>query len=112
MQCLLVAQLMLLQLIQTLAKGRYRHNVYYVSKETIYINKKRVVIPVLKRKRLTPVRGIYTETVMEGVENMRFVFGLDTTNDSRVDTYKSINQMTATDWENRRNFDSTSFFTC
>lgn len=81
---------------------RYRHNVYYVSKETIYINKKRVVIPVLKRKRLTPGSGMYTETVMEGVENMRFVFGLDTTNDSRVDTYKSINQMTATDWENRR----------
>ena len=39
---------------------------------------------------------------MEGVENMHFVFGLDTTNNSRVDTYKSINQMTNSDWENRR----------
>ena len=39
---------------------------------------------------------------MEGVENMRFVFGLDTTNDSRVDTYRSINDMTSTDWENRK----------
>ncbi|MFY8283557.1 PilW family protein [Pseudoalteromonas sp. SSMSWG5] len=81
---------------------RYRHNVYYVSKDSVYFNKKRVSIPVLKRKRLTTGGGMYAETVMEGVEDMRFVFGLDTTNNSRVDTYKSINQMTATDWENRR----------
>ena len=59
-------------------------------------------VPVLRRKRLTPGDGMTTETVMEGVENMHFVFGLDTTNNSRVDTYKSISQMTNTDWENRR----------
>ncbi|MGP4945179.1 PilW family protein, partial [Pseudoalteromonas nigrifaciens] len=52
-----------------------------------------------------------SETIMEGVENMRFLFGLDTDNDGRVDIYKSLpstpplegeKTITATDWENRR----------
>ncbi|KPM79322.1 PilW family protein [Pseudoalteromonas sp. UCD-33C] len=81
---------------------RYRHHVYYITKQTYPINDQRVSVPLLRRKRLTPSGGMTTETVMEGVENMHFVFGLDTTNNSRVDTYKSISQMTNTDWENRR----------
>ncbi|WP_287245554.1 PilW family protein [Pseudoalteromonas sp.] len=81
---------------------RYRHHVYYITKQTYTINDQRVSVPLLRRKRLTPSGGMTTETVMEGVENMHFVFGLDTTNNSRVDTYKSISQMTNTDWENRR----------
>ena len=43
-----------------------------------------------------------TETIMEGVENMRFVFGLDTTSDSRVDTYRSIDDMSIAQWENQK----------
>ena len=43
-----------------------------------------------------------TETIMEGVENMRFLFGLDTNSDSKVDTYKSAADITATEWENRK----------
>ena len=46
--------------------------------------------------------NISTETIMEGVENMRFVFGLDTNNDSRIDTYKSIGDMEHSDWEDRK----------
>ena len=40
--------------------------------------------------------------LLEGVENMRFVFGLDTDSDSRVDSYRSIEDMQHSDWENRK----------
>ena len=80
---------------------RYRHHVYYISEQNYTINNQSVTVPVLMRRRLKPGSGMVAETIMEGVEDMHFVFGLDTTNNSRVDTYKSINQMTNTDWENR-----------
>ncbi|NIZ06265.1 PilW family protein [Pseudoalteromonas sp. HF66] len=81
---------------------RYRHHVYYISEQTFSFNKKTVKVPALKRMRLTVNAGMRKETIMEGVENLHFVFGLDTTNNSRVDTYKSITDMTESDWENRR----------
>ena len=43
-----------------------------------------------------------SETIMEGIENMRFLFGLDTNSDSKVDTYKSAAAISATEWENRK----------
>ncbi|ASM53326.1 type IV pilus assembly protein PilW [Pseudoalteromonas nigrifaciens] len=79
----------------------YSHHVYYIKEEKYLVNNKEIKVPALRRKRL--VNGKMTsETIMEGVENMRFVFGLDTTNDSRVDTYRSIKDMNPTDWENRK----------
>jgi type IV pilus assembly protein PilW len=79
----------------------YSHHVYYISEQTYKVNNNNLTVPALMRKRL--VEGaMTTETIMEGVENMRFVFGLDTTSDSRVDTYRSINDMTPSDWENRK----------
>lgn len=79
----------------------YSHHSYYISEQTYTVNNKSLTVPALMRKRLVG-GSINTETIMEGVENMRFVFGLDTTSDSRVDTYKSINDMNASDWENRK----------
>ncbi|GAB0110398.1 PilW family protein [Pseudoalteromonas distincta] len=79
----------------------YSHHVYYISEQTYKLNNKNLTVPVLMRKRLAG-ENIVTETIMEGVENMRFVFGLDTSSDGRVDTYRSINNMTASDWENRK----------
>jgi len=79
----------------------YSHHVYYIAEQTYEVNNKKITVPVLKRKRLVN-NGMTSETIMEGIENMRFMFGLDTTNDSRVDTYKSIADMTPTDWENRK----------
>ena len=79
----------------------YSHHVYYISEQTYEVNNKKITVPVLKRKRLVN-NGMTSETIMEGIENMRFMFGLDTTNDSRVDIYKSIADMTPTDWENRK----------
>lgn len=81
---------------------RYRHHVYYIDEQTYQLNGKNLTIPVLRRKRLTPKGGMFTETIMEGVENMRFLFGLDTNADSRVDTYRDVNNMTAANWEDRR----------
>ncbi|MGS0536185.1 PilW family protein [Pseudoalteromonas sp. SaAl2] len=81
---------------------RYRHHVYYIDEQIFKINDRNTEVPVLMRRRLAPSGNMVTETIMEGVENMRFLFGLDTNNDSRVDTYRSVNKMTAADWENRR----------
>ncbi|MBO7925797.1 PilW family protein [Pseudoalteromonas sp. K222D] len=79
----------------------YSHHVYYISEQEYVVNNKKFKVPILKRQRLVG-DSMEEETIMEGVENMRFVFGLDTTNDSRVDTYRSIKDMNPTDWENRK----------
>ena len=79
----------------------YSHHVYYLSEQTYTVNNRSITVPALMRKRLV-AGSMNTETIMEGIENMRFMFGLDTTHDSRVDTYKSIGDMTPTDWENRK----------
>ncbi|MEM5550018.1 PilW family protein [Pseudoalteromonas neustonica] len=81
---------------------RYRHHVYYVGETTFQLNNQSVTVPALRRQRLTPGGGMVNETIMEGVENIRFLFGLDTNNDQRVDSYRSVENMTSTDWENRR----------
>lgn len=79
----------------------YSHHTYYISKQSYTVNNKSITVPALMRKRLV-AGNITTETIMEGVENMRFIFGLDTTANNRVDTYKGIAEMTPTDWENRK----------
>ncbi|WP_350593829.1 MULTISPECIES: PilW family protein [unclassified Pseudoalteromonas] len=79
----------------------YSHHVYYISEQEYVVNNKKFKVPILKRQRLLG-DSMEEEIIMEGVENMRFVFGLDTTNDSRVDTYRSIKDMNPTDWENRK----------
>lgn len=81
---------------------RYRHHTYYIAEQSYKFNGQDLTIPVLMRKRLTPTGGMITETIMEGVENMRFLFGLDTNADSKVDSYRSVESMTASDWESRR----------
>jgi len=75
---------------------------HYIDEQIFKINDRNTEVPVLMRRRLAPSGNMVTETIMEGVENMRFLFGLDTNNDSRVDTYRSVNKMTAADLENRR----------
>ncbi|MEI4548929.1 MULTISPECIES: PilW family protein [Pseudoalteromonas] len=75
----------------------YIHNVYFIQEQNYTLNGQTVNVPTLRRMRL--INGeMQVETVMEGVENMRFLFGLDTNNDARVDTYKTSSQMSATDW--------------
>jgi len=79
----------------------YSHHVYYISEQTYTVNNKELTVPALMRKRLT-VNGMTTETIMEGVENMRFIFGLDTNGNGKVDSYRSINKMTPAEWGNQQ----------
>jgi type IV pilus assembly protein PilW len=76
----------------------YTHNAYYISEQTYSLGSKSITVPVLMRKRLT-ANGFTTESIMEGVENLRFLYGLDIDGDNRVDTYKTAVQMSDTDWE-------------
>lgn len=76
----------------------YAHNVYFVQDQSYTLNGKAVEVPTLRRMRLSNGEMI-SETVMEGVENVRFLFGLDTNSDSRVDMYKTSSQMSQTDWD-------------
>lgn len=76
----------------------YSHNVYFVQDQTYTLNGKNVVVPTLKRMRLANGEMV-SETVMEGVENIRLLFGLDTNDDDRVDTYKTTKQMSSSDWD-------------
>ncbi|NOU50636.1 pilus assembly protein PilW [Pseudoalteromonas sp. JBTF-M23] len=77
----------------------YSHHVYYVTEQEVTIRDQKLMIPVLSRKRLTVDGGMRVEVVMEGVEDIRFVFGLDTDADYRVDSYRSTEDMKASDWE-------------
>lgn len=88
----------------------YSHHVYYIAEESLVINDKSVTVPVLRRKRLTVAGGITDEAVMEGVEDLRLLFGLDTTADGRVNQYKATNNMTASDWENVNSILSVQIF--
>ncbi|MFY8298948.1 PilW family protein [Pseudoalteromonas sp. SS15] len=78
----------------------YSHHVYYINEQTLKINNRDIVVPVLMRKRLTENGGLVTEPIMEGIEDMRMVFGIDSDSDNKVDTYRSTQAMTAELWEN------------
>jgi type IV pilus assembly protein PilW len=79
----------------------YSHHVYYVAEQTYEIHNNKITVPVLMRKRLSG-SNMTAESIMEGVENIRFVFGLDTNSDGRIDTYRSVDDMASSDWEERK----------
>ena len=78
----------------------YSHHVYFIRQQQITVNNIVLNVPVLMRMRLTATGGMIEEPIMEGIEDMRLLFGLDTNNDSRVDTYTAANNMTTANWEN------------
>ncbi|KZN37704.1 PilW family protein [Pseudoalteromonas luteoviolacea] len=77
----------------------YSHHVYFIEEQLITIDNRQLSVPVLRRKRLTVNGDMTTETVIEGVEDIRYLFGIDIDGDSRVDSYRSVVDMTASDWE-------------
>ncbi|MBS3796229.1 PilW family protein [Pseudoalteromonas sp. BDTF-M6] len=77
----------------------YNHSVYYVSEQNYTRGDKNISVPVLMRKRLTVSTGIVSESVLEGVENIRFLYGLDQNGNGDVDVYRDATQMTPADWE-------------
>lgn len=81
----------------------YSHHVYYVQEQTFQVQGQTRVIPTLMRNRLTTGAGgaapIQSDVIMEGVENIHLLFGLDTNGDSRVDQYSTSNNMTVEQWQ-------------
>ncbi len=78
----------------------YNHHVYYVNEQDYQVSGKTITVPVLMRKRLTlDGDNFATDNLMEGVEKIRFIYGIDMNGDNRVDTYKTAAQMSDTDWE-------------
>lgn len=75
----------------------YKHQVYYVKEETLTLNNRNLIIPSLMRAHL--IRGrMVEEVVMEGVELLRFSFGIDTNGNGRVNEYVSMKSMTDQHW--------------
>ena len=82
-----------------IAGGRiyeYQHRVYYVKHNANSI-------PTLYRHSLssTALMGV-AEPLVEGVEIMRFEFGIDTNGDSAVDTYLKTSDVTDSLWDQHR----------
>ncbi|WP_462154155.1 PilW family protein [Pseudoalteromonas piscicida] len=88
----------------------YSHHVYYVSEEQQVINNRTITIPVLRRQRLHVNGGMKDELVIEGVEQIRFVFGLDTNFDGRVDRYRNAANMSDANWGATRGILSLQLF--
>lgn len=76
----------------------YNHHTYYITSETYSQGSKSINVPTLKRKKLS-TSGISDETIMEGIENIRFLYGVDINGDNRVDTYRNETQMQANAWD-------------
>lgn len=76
----------------------YQHHVYYVSEQTLG----GLAYPVLNRAIL--VNEMDDEPLIDGVEMIKFMYGVDVDNDAIVDTYVSANNMTQAFWDNE--FDS------
>ena len=76
----------------------YQHHIYYVSEQTLG----GLSYPVLNRIML--VNQMDDEPLIEGVEMVRFMYGVDVDNDGVIDTYVSSGNMTQAFWDNE--FDS------
>ena len=76
----------------------YQHRVYYVADQARYGTK----VPVLRRKVLQIVDGspaMVSEELVEGIEDMRFEFGIDTDADGAPNQYLAISEMTDNHWD-------------
>lgn len=77
----------------------YQHRVYYIADQQLQQQK----IPTLMRRRLVvnaqQVASMTTETVVDGIEYIRIMFGVDVDLDGRVDNYVGADQMLAEHWQ-------------
>jgi type IV pilus assembly protein PilW len=72
----------------------YQHHIYYIREETQGSNK----VPVLMQGRLT--NAMTFDPIIDGIEIIRFMYGVDTTGDSIVNAYLSADNMTDAFWNN------------
>jgi type IV pilus assembly protein PilW len=72
----------------------YQHHVYYVKEETV----NGVTFPVLMQGRLTT--DMTFGPIIDGVEMIRFMYGIDTTGDGIINAYISADDVTEDQWDN------------
>lgn len=74
----------------------YQHHIYYIANDNRGI-------PVLRRKRLTDVgmtENINDDQLVEGIENIRFLYGFDNDGDSTPDSFMPASSVTELMWDN------------
>jgi type IV pilus assembly protein PilW len=84
-----------------LANGRYwqyQHHVYYVRERTVGVD----TVPVLMQGRLVS-RGMNFNPVIDGIEIIRFMYGIDMNGDGNVDNYLSATNVPQNAWDNSGN---------
>jgi type IV pilus assembly protein PilW len=72
----------------------YQHHVYYVREESQGSN----TVPVLMQGRLTSKMTF--DPIIDGIEMIRFMYGVDTTGDNIVNAFISGDNMTDQQWDN------------
>lgn len=71
----------------------YQHHVYYIEEDN--------GIPILKRRTLSIGNGMNNdEQLVEGIENMRILYGFDSNGDDTADTYMPVQNVTNLMWDN------------
>ncbi|QLE84650.1 pilus assembly protein PilW [Shewanella sp. Scap07] len=84
------------QATPVLANGRfweYQHHIYFIRNDGD--------IPVLRRRTLSVNNGMNNEEqLVEGIENMRILYGFDNDGDDTADTYMPVQNVTTLMWDN------------
>lgn len=84
------------QTAPALINGRFwefQHHIYFIRNDGD--------IPVLRRRRLTVVNGMSNEDqLVEGIENIRVLYGFDSDGDSTPDRYVPASAVTTLMWDN------------
>ncbi|QIR15199.1 PilW family protein [Shewanella aestuarii] len=71
----------------------YQHHVYFIENEGD--------IPVLKRRTLSTGNGMNNEEqLVEGIENMRILYGFDSNGDDTADSYMPVQNVSSLMWDN------------
>jgi len=73
----------------------YQHHVYYIKEESQGSNK----VPVLMQGRLTTKMTF--DPIIDGIEMIRFMYGVDTTGDNIVNAYIAGDNMLDAQWDNK-----------
>ncbi|GAA0789185.1 MULTISPECIES: PilW family protein [Pseudomonadati] len=70
----------------------YQHHIYYIENDGD--------IPVLKRRTLSIGNGMKNdEQLVEGIENMRVLYGLDSNTDGTADSFIPVQNVTSSVWD-------------
>lgn len=71
----------------------YQHHIYYIANDDD--------IPVLRRRTLSVNNGMANEDqLVEGIENIRFLYGFDNDGDNTADSFMPVQNVTNLMWDN------------